>query len=176
MEDVAREAGVARMTVYRHFASRDDLMQALIDREIELYFAEVSAMGRCIEAATEAGTNPALAVLVKCFQFTMHHFRDHPILSALLEREPHLLAPYVTSNADSMFRAAVSVISPGLDRWMAEGWIRPLPSAEAAEWLVRLAVSWQITRGAVTIPDDEGVMARLVHDYVWPVLDPRPHA
>jgi AcrR family transcriptional regulator len=33
LDDVARRAGVSRMTIYRRFASRDELVSAVIDRE-----------------------------------------------------------------------------------------------------------------------------------------------
>ncbi|WP_040697921.1 helix-turn-helix domain-containing protein, partial [Nocardia vinacea] len=34
IEDVARQAGVDRVTVYRRVGSRDDLVQAVISREV----------------------------------------------------------------------------------------------------------------------------------------------
>ena len=41
MEDIAREAGVARTVLYRYFASRDDLQLAVIVRHIDRRAAEV---------------------------------------------------------------------------------------------------------------------------------------
>jgi len=41
MEDIAREAGVARTVLYRYFSSRDDLQLAVIVRHIDRRAAEV---------------------------------------------------------------------------------------------------------------------------------------
>lgn len=35
MEDIAKEAGIARTILYRHFASKDELLQAVIVRHID---------------------------------------------------------------------------------------------------------------------------------------------
>jgi AcrR family transcriptional regulator len=42
MEDVAGEAGLGRATVYRRFASRDDLVHAALGREVRSFFAAVA--------------------------------------------------------------------------------------------------------------------------------------
>jgi AcrR family transcriptional regulator len=42
MEDVAEEAGLGRATVYRRFATRDDLVHAALGREVRSFFAAVA--------------------------------------------------------------------------------------------------------------------------------------
>src|SRR5215467_15231672 len=43
MDTIAREAGVSKATVYAHFAHKEELFGAVIDRECESYFARFSA-------------------------------------------------------------------------------------------------------------------------------------
>jgi TetR/AcrR family transcriptional regulator, mexJK operon transcriptional repressor len=43
MDTIAREAAVSKATVYAHFASKEELFGAVIDRECERYFARFSA-------------------------------------------------------------------------------------------------------------------------------------
>src|SRR5215471_18566184 len=43
MDTIAREAGVSKATVYAHFAGKEGLFGAVIDRECERYFARFSA-------------------------------------------------------------------------------------------------------------------------------------
>jgi TetR/AcrR family transcriptional regulator, mexJK operon transcriptional repressor len=43
MDMIAREAGVSKATVYAHFASKEELFEAVIERECERYFASFSA-------------------------------------------------------------------------------------------------------------------------------------
>ena len=42
MDTIAREAGVSKATVYAHFAGKEELFGAVIDRECERYFARFS--------------------------------------------------------------------------------------------------------------------------------------
>ena len=43
MDAIAREAGVSKATVYAHFAGKEDLFGAVIERECERYFSRFSA-------------------------------------------------------------------------------------------------------------------------------------
>jgi TetR/AcrR family transcriptional repressor of mexJK operon len=43
MDTIAREAGVSKATVYAHFAGKEELFGAVIERECERYFARFSA-------------------------------------------------------------------------------------------------------------------------------------
>ena len=51
MEDVARAAGYSRATAYKHFASKDALYRALLDRSTLAFVDEVKA---CVEASGNA--------------------------------------------------------------------------------------------------------------------------
>ena len=42
MDTIAREAGVSKATVYAHFAGKEELFGAFIERECERYFARFS--------------------------------------------------------------------------------------------------------------------------------------
>jgi TetR/AcrR family transcriptional regulator, mexJK operon transcriptional repressor len=43
MDMIARDAGVSKATVYAHFAGKEELFEAVIERECERYFASFSA-------------------------------------------------------------------------------------------------------------------------------------
>jgi AcrR family transcriptional regulator len=69
MDDVARRAGVGRMTVYRRFSDRDGLVDALVEREIVLAFlnsgpggvfgAAVAFLSHRLRESQDAGVLPA---------------------------------------------------------------------------------------------------------------------
>ena len=72
VEDVVRRARVARMTVYRRYPRRDDLVEALVRRENQRFLA---AVAKGIDEA--AGPhNGVVAAFLAAVRFS----RDHPML------------------------------------------------------------------------------------------------
>jgi AcrR family transcriptional regulator len=57
MEDVARSAGIARQTIYKHFATRDDVVVALFVEQVEQrhrpVLSEIHAAGRSASLFTD---------------------------------------------------------------------------------------------------------------------------
>lgn len=172
MEDVAREAGVTRMTVYRHYASRDELMQAITSREMARYYQTVLARGLALEQAAVPGENPVPELLVDAIQYTLTHFFEHPVVNAIIENDPQLIYPVWTTRADGILRLGVGALPSAYERWKENGWIKPLPSEWIAEWITRLVMSWYIQPSPVVDLRDPKTVRRLVETFVWPALDP----
>lgn len=82
VEDVVRRAGVSRMTVYRRYPRRDDLVEALVRRETQRFLAAVAF---AIESADDPNEGVAEA-----FIGAVTFARKHPILrrAAHAERAP----------------------------------------------------------------------------------------
>ena len=102
LEDVAREAGMSRQTVYRYFASKDALVTAAILREEQALLVEMAAavdahadLRPALEAAIVAGLTAA---------------RNHPLLDRLLATEPEALLPFLTTGGGPVLSAARPVI------------------------------------------------------------------
>lgn len=172
MEEVAREARLTRMTVYRYFPSRDDLMRALIGREMTAYYRELLSLAEQEEREARPGSNPASKILADGFLFTQHYLARHELLQTLLDKDPEILLPYWTTKAEAYFRIAVPSLAPVLKRWIGKGWIRRIDPAATAEWLTRLAMSWFISPGVAGDPHVEKVLRKLVSELVWPALRP----
>ncbi|MGV0717700.1 TetR/AcrR family transcriptional regulator [Mycolicibacterium sp. XJ662] len=80
VEDVVRRAGVSRMTAYRRYPRRDDLVQALVRRETQRFLA---AVADAIEAA--AGPHEGVA---EAFIGAVRFAREHPMLRRAGQVEP----------------------------------------------------------------------------------------
>lgn len=91
MEDIARRAGLARVTLYRHFASKEALVQAVVLAEADRFFA---ALDEAI------APYPALEDrLVEGFAFALEFVRRHALLRRLLDTEPESLIPHLVGDS-----------------------------------------------------------------------------
>src|ERR1700752_5213351 len=88
MEDVARRAGVSRVTVYRRFAAKDRLAEAVLLREVQRYIQEVR---RLMLSYPDVGDR-----IEAVFVHVMRTVRDHPLITRLLRLEPDLVLPLLT--------------------------------------------------------------------------------
>lgn len=80
MEDVVRRSGLGRMTVYRRFPRRDDLVQALAARETRRFLA---AVADGIDRADDLSDR-----VVEAFVAAVSFTRKHPILRRMSEVAP----------------------------------------------------------------------------------------
>lgn len=102
VDDVARQAGVSRQTVYRYFDSKDDLVTALVAREEEAFLEGVRRAHARHDRLEDA---MAEAVL-----FCLTAAREHPLLGRLLASEPEVLLPYLTTRAGTVVARARQVL------------------------------------------------------------------
>ncbi|MCG5214293.1 TetR/AcrR family transcriptional regulator [Streptosporangium sp. KLBMP 9127] len=158
MEEVARRAGVSRITVYRRFPRRDDLVEAVIMRELRGFLAAFDAVVSPLPTLEEQ--------LVEGFVVTLRHVRGHPLLTRVLADEPDLLLPYLTVGA-----------GPGLDLatdFLIERAARfGVPAEEAApvaETCVRLALSFVLTPGGRVPLGEEEQARRFARSCLVPLL------
>ena len=82
LEDVAKRAGVSRMTIYRRFANRDELVAAVMERENARLFAEI--------AVELARSRPRSNYYVEAFTVALLRFREHQVLCRMIADDPAL--------------------------------------------------------------------------------------
>ncbi|WP_102144521.1 TetR/AcrR family transcriptional regulator [Mycobacterium hubeiense] len=80
VEDVVRRAGVSRMTVYRRYPRRDDLIEALVRRETQRFLAAVAD-------AIDGADDPREGV-AEAFIAAVTFAREHPMLRRAAHLEP----------------------------------------------------------------------------------------
>jgi AcrR family transcriptional regulator len=139
LDDVARRAGVARITVYRRFASKNGLLQASVLREAQRFLADLDA--------AMAGLDRLDDQVAEAFLLTVRAGERHPLLQGMLAVEPESFLPAVTTNGGPLLTAASGHLVDRLG-------IDPA----AAEVLVRIVQSFALTRTSVVdLEDDEAV-------------------
>ncbi len=147
MEDVARKAGVGRMTVYRRFGTRDALIDALAGREARRCLNE-------LDAAAPMGA-PLEGVIVDGFNAAMRLIREHPLLARLARVEPESVRNAFTEHDSALLSMCVAFIAA---RLREAGVADP---EERAELFARLAVSFVLLPDTALPVDDPDLPRRL---------------
>ncbi|MBS1868485.1 MAG: TetR/AcrR family transcriptional regulator [Actinobacteria bacterium] len=124
MTDVARRASVSRMTLYRRYADVTSLLQALMTREFTQIIGEV---GREVEGLPSARERLVSAAVVGVDRLTRH-----PLFLRIVDVDPELLLPYLTTRRGAFQRAAVEVFEARLADGVREGSIAVDDPAAAA--------------------------------------------
>jgi AcrR family transcriptional regulator len=87
VEDVVRRAGVSRMTAYRRYPRRDDLVEALVRRETQRF---LGAVADAIDSVSDPNEGVAEAFIA-----AVSFARDHPMLRRAGQAEPTPIADSV---------------------------------------------------------------------------------
>src|SRR5436305_6406514 len=130
LDDVAREAGCARATVYRYFPGKQQLLVAFVGREVE------RLQHRILDAAGDAATLGDTAVTV--ITTAARALQAHRALVFVAEHEPELLLPFLEFERQSaVLGAAASLVAPAFERFL------PIDRAtRLGEWLARITVAY----------------------------------
>lgn len=162
LDDVAREAGISRASVYRVFpGGKDGLMATVARVEVGRFFAGVTA---CM-----ADADMLEDTLVAGMTEAGRRILDHDPLRFLLVHEPEAILPRLAfARLDEVLAAAARTTAPHLERWLPHD-----DALRAGEWVARLVVSYACTPGEsyVDIADVQSVR-RLVRAFVLPGLVP----
>lgn len=155
MDDVARRAGVSRVTVYRHFENKDVLVDAVIMREVRRFLRELGEFADNFDDDEEQ--------IVEAFGFIVTTLRNNRLVQRLLVGEPELFIPQLTTNAGPLIALARSMIVEYTKQRMPD--VPEADLAVAAEVGIRLTISLLLTPDSVVDLDDpeqlRAVSARL---------------
>lgn len=167
LEDVARQAEVSRATVYRYFANRDELMLAVLLRDLE------RSQERGLDEFFEDAHDPAAfgRALVDAAAYLLSAIRSSPKLQLLLRREAPGFTSTISGASEALFAEWIDDVAPYLAKAQQAGLLRAdLDPAEAAEWVLRVILSLlTIDAPQHHSPEDE---RRLMTSYVIPALLP----
>jgi AcrR family transcriptional regulator len=156
LDDVAKEAGCARATVYRLFAGKHQLLAALVDREAQRVGAQLVAQA----VATDSLADAVVDVITRSARM----LTEHRALTFVVAHEPELLMPYLAFERESaVLGAAAQLIAPAFTPY--------LPRANAtrlAEWVARMTFSYLCCPSEQVDVFDAAQVRSLVNDFVLP--------
>jgi TetR/AcrR family transcriptional regulator, repressor for uid operon len=165
VDDVARRAGVSKMTVFRRFQSKQGLVEVVIGREIRRGMEELDRVWEREQSLEQR--------VVLGFSFAVNFVRGHALFDRLLRSEPEVVLPLLTVDGTAALGLYRELIGQRLRTEVRAGRAAPANVDQAAEVLARLAISLLLTRdGTITLDDDETIVA-LVRNVLLPMLEPR---
>ena len=166
MEDVARRAGVSRMTIFRRFTSKQGLVEVVIAREVHRGMEELDLPWESAETLEDR--------LVAGFEFAGRYVRGHPLFDRLLRSEPDVLLPPLTLDGGPVLKLYRSLIADRLQAEVNAGRAATADIDGVSEVIARLAISLLLTRDGTITPDDPQSIIRLVKLTLLPMLQPHP--
>ena len=129
MTDLAKETGVARSTLYRHFSSVEEAAWALAAREAYRFF---DSFGHLVGTGARPEAVVALAAEFVRFAST------HPVMARLLHDEPEFLGRVATRHVAALVDYAAAVVTPLVAAAMQGGTIAPRDPGRLAQWMGRV--------------------------------------
>lgn len=146
LTDVARRAGVSRMTLYRRWPDVRSLVGDLMTRE----WVGV-ATGAMPERRPDTD---ARALLVDGLVAGVTAFRAHPLFRKIVDVDPELLLPYVLDRRGASQEALLELLAAGVREGHADGSVRPGHPERQARSLLLVVQSFTLSLRTMTDEDD----------------------
>ncbi|GAA4679968.1 TetR/AcrR family transcriptional regulator [Gordonia humi] len=163
MEDVAKRAGTSRITIYRKFDSKDDLVDEVIAHELGRYFEYFR------RAMTEADTFAER--LVTGFVTSIQQIWSNPLIKRLIADDPALVPGLVGGGGGRNMHAVSSFVAAALHREQDDGNLDSSVDPDlAAELIARITGSFVTLPGGLVELDDTEQLEQLARQYLLPML------
>ncbi|WP_055490733.1 TetR/AcrR family transcriptional regulator [Streptomyces sp. TP-A0356] len=146
LTDVARRAGVSRMTLYRRWPDVRSLVGDLMTRE-------------WIEVATRAMPERtpgigARTLIVDGLVRGVDAFRAHPLFRKIIDVDPELLLPYVLDRRGASQEALLELLADAVREGHADKSVRPGHPERQARALLLVAQSFTLSLRTMTDEND----------------------
>ena len=161
MEDVAERAAIGRTTVYRSFASREELVHAVLARELRATIGRITAAAAAAESPEDGIVEGALAGLAAL---------RSSLVEKLLVSDPGTILPFLTTSAGPLVALTRQLLVA--QAGAAGATIDDAQAQELAEIAARLGLSFVLTRDTVFPVHDEEALRQALRRLLRPVLAP----
>ena len=136
-QDVARELGVNRTTVYRILGPKNEIFRLLVARlSHRLIERAVSVSAGFIGEGT-----PGPDVIIELTASTIEHLREDPTTAKVLADEPELVAGFMRDHVPEVIDRFTEVLGPFLGTAMHAGLVAKRDPHFMTEWMVRMCIS-----------------------------------
>lgn len=161
VEDVAREAGLSRATVYRQVGSRDALVTLVAVREAE----------RCASDAVHylQQFDDIGSWVVEGILFCLREIPERPVLAQLGAPQDLAAASRLVLSSERMLSIGTDILRPMFERARREGLLAPSVELDSfIEWVLRILMSFLAVPGPAH--RDEETLRRLLRTMLLPAI------
>jgi AcrR family transcriptional regulator len=162
MDEVARRAGVGRMTVYRRFGDRGRLVDGLIARETRRGLEQIAA-----ELDPDADPRERMA---QGFVAALRVAREHPLLLRFSQLEPEAFLAELNAPGDPAGALAREFLAQQIREGQRSGELRAGDAEAAAELLFRIGVSFVLMPKSTIAIEDDDVARELARNLIAPIV------
>jgi AcrR family transcriptional regulator len=161
MEDVAEQAALGRTSVYRAFSTRDELVHAVLARELRATIGDITAAATTSSSVEDGVIEGALVGLAAL---------RSSLVEQLLRTDPSTILPFLTTKAGPLVALTRQLL---VTQARAAGATMTAEHAEElAEIAARLGLSFVLTRDSVFPVDDDEALRASLRRVLRPVLSP----
>lgn len=162
LDDIARRCGINRVTIYRRFSGKDNLIEAALYREIGRVLAEASAVA--------AGTSGVDAQIEETVYFVLRLTRTHPLVTQLLAVAPEEALGFYTVRGEELVSQGIDYIGGVLRTAQEQGLLARYDPRPVAELIARMAHSLMLTPTAGVDFDDEDTARAFIRGTIVPLM------
>ncbi|MFK8911245.1 TetR/AcrR family transcriptional regulator [Streptomyces sp. YS-3] len=163
LTDVARRAGVSRMTLYRRWPDVRTLVGDVMTRE----WVSVT-VGDTPRTDT---SRPVREQLVEGLVTGLRAFRAHPLLRKILDVDPELLLPYLFDRRGASQDALLAFVQEALEQGHADGSVRADHPPRQARSLFLVIQSFALSLQTMTDAADPGLADEAFYDELRHILE-----
>lgn len=163
LDDVARQAGSSRATVYRLFpGGKETLVEAVIDAELARVLSE---LGRRLDASATLEDKLTDGIL-----FASELITGHEALRFMLDHEPEQVLPHLAFDRfDAVVAEVATFVAPYLARHLTDEL-----ALRTGEWAARVVCSYNLHPSESFDFTVEADVRRFVKTFFLPALVPEP--
>ncbi|MBF6252571.1 TetR/AcrR family transcriptional regulator [Nocardia farcinica] len=162
MVEVARRCGLSLATLYRRFASKNDLIEAVALRQTRDFITGVDeVLARQVDR--DAGAEDQIVELFVAF---LKGLRENQLVHRLLATEPELVLPFLTVRGAPIIELGRDYLSEFIRGLQDEGKLPAYDPEPLAEMIARTAVSMALTPQTVIPLGDDEQARRFARDHV----------
>lgn len=162
LDDIARRAGVTRVTIYRRFSGKDDLIEAALLREIGRILGEATTI-----ATTTSGID---AQIEETVLYILRLTRTHPLVTQLLAVAPEEALGFYTVRGAEMVSQGIEYITAVLETGQEQGVLDRYETRPVAEMIARMAHSLLLTPIAGVDFGDAAAARAFVRTAIVPLM------